>query len=170
MRYTYIELSKYLHALSAVGIVYFFLNESIENALIYILFCCIFYFLSYIVFYKINSIFIKLNFILLYVGYLLSMPILFYNKGDYEEYGWKGIGAYKFDHVQTFDALTVVTIYLVLFVIIALIVDMALLKSYKVRSFGKNINYFNDLSRFSKYSSIFLFLLILQFYLSYLMF
>ena len=166
----YIKLSKYLHMFSIVGIVYFFLNESIEHALIYLLFCFVFYFLSFLVFYNINSIFIKLNFIFFYIGYLLSMPIVFFDSDNYREIGWNAVGFYKFDYLQTFDALAVVIIYLSLFVIIALIFDKLLLKPYKENTSYNFNNYFKTISYYSKYRSVFIALIILQCFLSYIMF
>ena len=170
VRLIYIKIATYLHLTSLIGVGYFLLNESIEHTLIYLSFCIFFYFLSFIVFYIINSIFIKLNFIFIYIGYLLTIPIVFYNSEKYRESGWDGIGLYKFDHSQTFNVLIVVSIYLFLFVIMALIFDKLLLKPYKKITLYKQKDYFLQLSFFSKYSFIFVTLLILQCFLSYVMF
>jgi hypothetical protein len=166
----YIKLSKYLHMSSIIGILYFLLNESIEHTLIYVLFCFVFYILSFIVFYKISSIFIKVNFALFYLGYLLSMPIVFHNSDSYKDTGWKAIGSYNFDYLQTFNALFIVILYISLFVIIGLIFDKILLKPYREKNSYNFNEYFGILSYFSKYRTVFIALLILQFYLSYIMF
>ena len=98
------------------------------------------------------------------------MPIVFYNSEKYKEAIWHSIGFYKFDYSQTFDALAVITAYLSLFVIIALIFDKLLLKPYQLNTpYGHN-NIFQNLSRYSKYSFVLIALIMLQFFLSYIMF
>ena len=155
---------------SFLGLIYFLLNESFSNSVIFAFFFILFFALSYVVFYKISSIFIKVNFIFFYVGYLLSMPIFFYNKSQYSYSGWKGIRGYNFEYLQTLDVLSLVASYLCLFVFFAWIVDRILLNTYKVKAFdGGNI--FPEIQRkFSKYWWPLLGLIIAQYFLSYIMF
>jgi len=166
----YTVVGKYLNIFGFIGFLYFLINEKNENAFIYGALFLLFYLLSLVVFRKISSIFIKLNFIFFYLGYLLSMPIIFYNADKYSHKGWRGIGSYNFEYSQTLDAAIIFANYITLFVFVSLIIDRIFLKPYRLDLNVGTSNYFDKLSRFSNYSPVLVFLIVSQIFLSFIMF
>jgi|SaaInlLV_10m_DNA_2_1039722.scaffolds.fasta_scaffold00782_10 hypothetical protein len=162
----YIKLNQFFFGLNIFGLVYFLFNESLEHICIYFGFSVVFQLLAYIVFYKINSIFVKVNFIFFYFGYLLTMPIIFINKDKYQEVGWSGIGSYDFSYNQTFEALSVVSLYLIIFVLISYLFDKIFINLYSLDKIRLNF----QLTKINKYRNIGIALLSFQLYLSYIMF
>lgn len=162
----YSKIYYVLLALSLLGCIYFLFFEGVGDALIYVCMAIYFNALGYFVFLKINSIFIKFKFLFFYIGYLISMPIVFINKEQFTRNGWSGIGDYNFELTKTFEALLLVSLYIFIFVLVSFIVDRVLIKKYKIQEAQLS---FNPLKALRKYRYIFVVLLIFQLYLSYFM-
>lgn len=166
----YIKLFYLLIVISTFGYFYFILEEELGNILSYSFLYVTFNILAYIVIYKINSIFIKIQFLFFYVGYLLAMIIIFINKDKYTQYGWTAIGNYNFEPDKTFEVLSLIFLYIFIFVIISFILDKLLIKKYYINKIVINQNFIKILKPIRKYRHIFISILILQLYLSFFMF
>lgn len=166
----YLKLFYFLLFMSSVGGVYFLAVESIAITACYFFIFVVFNFLGYFVFNKISSIFIKTNFLFFYVGYLLAMPVIFIQKSRFTRYGWSGIGNYSFGANKTFEALSIITLYTVVFVIISIIFDKLILKKYYFLETEKSAINFSILKSFRKFRFFFAGILLFQLYLSFFMF
>lgn len=164
----YKKLYIYLLIFSSGFMVYFFINETTENILIYMVLYIFFNINLYIVLFKLESILIKINFLFLYFGYFISMPLIFMHKEKYTRSGWSGIGDYAFEIHKTIEAFSVIIFYIVFFVFFSYFLDKLFLKKYNFKNIGySNFNIIENKVGNLKY--LFLLIILAQIFISYVM-
>ena len=162
----YKKLYIYLLIFSSGFMVYFFINETTENILIYMVLYIFFNINLYIVLFKLESILIKINFLFLYFGYFISMPLIFMHKEKYTRSGWSGIGDYAFEIHKTIEAFSVIIFYIVFFVFFSYFLDKLFLKKYNFKNIGySNFNIIENKVGNLKY--LFLLIILAQIFISY---
>lgn len=125
--------------------------------------------LAFVVFRKITSIFIKMQFLLFFTGYVLSFPVMFIQKENFSPSGWRGIGNYDFGFSKTLQVYIVIIAYVATFVLIAFLLNGVIKNNYMLRKIVKKSRISLKL-KLSAWKPVFALLLLFQLYLSYYMF
>jgi hypothetical protein len=109
--------------------VYMYVYSDIYIGTIYFIYSTFILSFLYVIFKYINSIFIKVISIYWYIGYVLSIPIIYGDVHNYSISGWGAVGSFDFSYEHLSLILFQTSIYFIYFLISSLIVDR--LFSYK---------------------------------------
>jgi len=126
----YLKVFKILSYSSLFFIVLLLSNTTIINTIIYSIYCIMFLFFIFIVFIKINSIFVKVISVLWYLGYVLSLSIIYSNIEIIAPTGWRAVGKFDFSTMQLLSISSTILFYFLFFIISSLLIDKFLIKKY----------------------------------------
>ncbi len=164
----YLKNFNILIFISLFFVMYMYAASTLLITSVYMIYMTIILLYMYIIFRYIDSIFIKITSVLFYIGYVLSLPIIYMNKEKYKVSGWNAVGNFSFSLDGLLIVLSQIIFYFTIFLIVSLFLDKLLNLKY---SYRKNNN--TRISTFELNNLLIylcLFLIIMQFPLTSFMF
>ncbi len=126
----YFNIFKSLFIAYIFFILYMLTYTGILLTSIYFIYASFILFLVFITIKYINSIFINTTMFLWFIGYVLSVPIMYANIELYDVTGWRAVGLFDFSSSEIIQIFFIISLYFIFYLLSALILDRLIISKY----------------------------------------